>query len=173
MSHESIPIDEHMKLVQLKPEQADRLFELTDQNREYLGEFLPWPPYVKSVDDSRKHIEETIQKRRDNLAYTYSIEVDGVIAGDISIRNLTEVEKKPEIGYWMSPDYAGKGLMTKAVRALTDYGLQSLALEKIIIRADPMNIGSNKVAEKAGYNQVGVDTSNDKILNVWSISKSA
>ena len=151
MSHEFVNVDEHMRLVQLQPEQADRLFELTDQNREYLGEFLPWPPFVKSVDDSRKHIEETIQLRVDNRAYTYGIEVDGVIAGDVSIRNLNETEKIPEIGYWMSADYAGKGLMTKAVRALTNYGLQSLALEKIIIRADPANVGSNKIAEKAGY----------------------
>jgi ribosomal-protein-serine acetyltransferase len=129
MSHESIPIDEHVRLIQLQPEQADRLFELTDQNREYLGQFLPWPPYVKSVDDSKKHIEETIQKRIEDSSYTYGIEVDGVIAGDVSIRNLNEAEKTPEIGYWMAPDYAGKGLMTKAVQGLTAYGLDSLGLE--------------------------------------------
>lgn len=170
MSHELITIDEHMKLIQLLPEQADRLFELTDKNREYLGEFLSWPPYVKTVDDSRKHIEETIQKRTEGVSYTYGVEVDGVIVGDTSIRNLNEVEKTPEIGYWMAPDYAGRGLMTKAVQALTDYGLRSLGLEKINIRAEPKNIGSNKVAEKAGYTQVGKDIEHDKILNVWSIS---
>lgn len=168
-----VSIDEYMKLIQLQPDQADQIFELTDQNREYLGQFLPWPPYVKSVDDSRKHIEETIQKRIEGISYTYGIEVDGIIAGDVSIRNLNEAEKTPEIGYWMAPDYAGKGLMTKAVQALTDYGLKSLGLEKIIIRADPANIGSNKVAEKAGYTQVGKDIEHGKALNVWSISKPA
>lgn len=170
MSHELLTIDEHMKLVQLQPEQADILFELTDRNREYLGQFLPWPAHVKSVEDSRKHIEETIQKRIENSSYTYGIEVDGVIAGDISIRNLNEAEKTPEIGYWMSPIYAGKGLMTKSVQALTDYGLGSLGLEKIVIRAEPTNVGSNKVAEKAGYIQEGKDIEHDKTLNVWSIS---
>lgn len=173
MSHELVTIDEHIKLVQLQPEQADRLFELTDQNREYLGQFLPWPSYVKSVDDSRKHIVETIQKRREDISYTYGIEVDGIIVGDVSIRNLNEAEKTPEIGYWIASDYAGKGLTTKAVRALTEYSLQTVGLEEIIIRADPMNIGSNKVAEKVGYTRVGIDTEDDKTLNVWSVSRLA
>jgi ribosomal-protein-serine acetyltransferase len=168
MNHELIAVDRHMSLVQILPEQADQLFELTDKNRKYLGEFLPWPQYVKSADDSREHILKTLQDRADAITYTYGIEVDGVIAGDISLRNMNTKEKIPEIGYWMSLDYAGKGLMTKAVSALTDYGLRSLDLEKIIIRADPANIASNRVAEKAGYSHIGEEVQDGKTLNVWS-----
>ncbi len=47
MNYESLHVDEGITLVQLKPGQDDRLFELTDGNREYLGEFLPWAPMYK------------------------------------------------------------------------------------------------------------------------------
>jgi ribosomal-protein-serine acetyltransferase len=171
MSYETIPVDEQTRLVQLQTDQADTLFELTDKNRVYLGEFLPWPPFVKTVDDSRKHIEETLEKRAQNSAYTYGIEYDGEIVGDISIRNLTDAEKPPEIGYWMSPDYAGKGLTTKSVQALTRLGLESLGLGKIVIKANPLNIASNKVAEKAGYTQTGDVNEDGELLNVWTIVK--
>ena len=171
MSYEDIPVDEEVRLVQLQPDQADRLFELTDNNREYLGEFLPWPLHVKSVDDSRKHIEETLEKRAQDTGYTYGIEYKGEIVGDISLRNLNDTQKAPEIGYWISPDYAGKGLTTKSVQALTDLGLGSLGLGKIVIRANPENGASNKVAEKAGYTQVGTETDNDEPLNVWVIKR--
>jgi ribosomal-protein-serine acetyltransferase len=170
MNHESIIINDQMRLIQLKPDQADILFELTDQNRDYLGQFLPWPPYVKTVDDSRKHIEETIQKRASGSSYTYGIEVEGKIAGDISIRHLDESEKTPEIGYWMVPEFAGKGLMTKAVQGLTEYSFRALGLDRIIIRAELANIGSNRVAEKAGYQRTGEDNEHGKKLIVWSAS---
>lgn len=171
MSYENIQVDEELRLVQLQPDQAGRLFELTDSNREYLGEFLPWPPFVKSADDSRKHIEETLEKRAQDVAYTYGIEYNGKIVGDISLRNLNDIQKAPEIGYWISPDYAGKGLTTKSVQALTNLSLETLGLNKIVIRADPKNGASNKVAEKAGYVQVGTETENEKYLNVWAFKR--
>ena len=171
MSYEDIPVDEQTRLVQLQPDQADKLFELTDKNRDYLGEFLPWPPFVNVVEDSRKHIEETLEKRAQDVAYTYGIEYEGEIVGDISLRNLNDTEKTPEIGYWISPNFAGKGLTTKSVQALTDLGLSSLGLGKIVIRANPDNGASNKVAEKAGYTQVGTEIDNDEPLNVWAIER--
>lgn len=171
MSYENIPVDKQVRLIQLQTNQADRLFELTDDNREYLGKFLPWPPFVKSVDDSRKHIEETLVNRSEDVAYTYGIEYRGEIVGDISLRNLNDTQKTPEIGYWIAPDYAGKGLTTKSVQALTNLGLRSLGLSKIIIRANPQNGASNKVAEKAGYVQIGTAIEHDEPLNIWSIER--
>lgn len=171
MSYESIPVNDEVRLVQLQLNQADRLFELTDTNRDYLGKFLPWPPFVKTVDDSRKHIQETLEKRAQDATYTYGIEYKGEVVGDISIRNLNNTEKAPEIGYWISPHYAGKGLTTKSVQALTNLGLETLGLKKIVIRAEPQNVASNKVAEKAGYVQIGTETENDKHLNVWAVER--
>jgi ribosomal-protein-serine acetyltransferase len=125
MSYENIEVDKKTRLVQLRPNQADRLFELTDKNREYLGKFLHWPPFVKTVDDSRKHIEETLKKRSQNITYTYGIEYNSEIVGDISLMDLNNTRKPPEIGYWISPDFAGRGLTTKSVVTLTKLGLSS------------------------------------------------
>ena len=171
MSYENIPVNEQMRLIQLQPGQAGRLFELTENNREHLAEFLPWPKFVKTVDDSRKHIQETLEKRDQNITYTYGIEYEGEIIGDISLRNLNDTQKTPEIGYWIASDYAGKGLTTKSVQALTNLGLSSLGLNKIIIRANPQNGASNKVAEKAGYVQIGIEIEHDRPLNIWSIER--
>lgn len=60
-------------------------------------------------------------------------------------------QKEPEIGYWLDRQYTRQGIMTKAVIALTQFGLETLKLPKIIIMAHPDNIASNKVAEKCGY----------------------
>lgn len=169
MAYEEIKINDTIRLIQLQPEHADRLFELTDTNREYLGEFLPWVPYVQTVDDSRNHILETLDNRAHNQTYTYGIEVDGEIVGDISLRNLQpDATDRVEIGYWMTKECAGKGITTLATRALSDFGVNILGLKKITIRAEPDNVGSNKVAEKAGYTFTGqVDDEKYKRLNIW------
>jgi len=55
------------------------------------------------------------------------------------------------IGYWISQDYANKGLTTRAVREVTRYGLEELRLHRIEINLRPENSASKRVAEKAGY----------------------
>ncbi len=170
MSFEHIPIDEQLNLIQLQPDQAEKLFELTDNNRDYLGEFLPWAPEVKEIKDSRVHIEETIVNRESNTTYTYGIEYEGEIVGDISLRNMNSASRPPEIGYWIAANYAGKGLTTRAVQALTNLGIETLQLSKIIIRANPDNLASNRVAEKAGYRLVDHEVENGENLNVWSLT---
>ncbi len=170
-NYKEIIIDEQMKLIQLRPDQADKIFTLTDDNREYLGEFLPWVDFVKTVDDSRKHIEQTIENRNSGKAFSYGIEYDGEIVGDISIRNLNSQERPPEIGYWIDPKFSGKGLTTRAVKKLTDLALNSLNVSEVIIRAAPANIASNKIAEKSGYIEIGTEVENDETLVVWRVTK--
>ena len=79
-------------------------------------------------------------------------------------------DKEPEIGYWIASNSAGNGLTTRSVVALTQFGLKTLGLKKIIIRAHPDNIGSNKVAEKAGYKYSYQGEDEDGPLNIWEIT---
>jgi len=171
MEYETVKVDQNLKLERLQPNQADELFKLTEINREYVGEFLSWVPHVRTVEDSRKHIIESIDKSKRGSAYTYGIFIDDEVIGNISLSKLNDDALTPEIGYWISNDYSGRGLMTLCVKSLTRVGLNSLGLKKIAIRAEPKNIASNKVAEKSGYTLTGSETKDDKLFNVWSITE--
>ena len=61
--HQELFIDESLQLKQLDLSQAERLFELTEQDRDYLSQWLPWPEHTKSIEDSREFIESMIAKR--------------------------------------------------------------------------------------------------------------
>lgn len=167
MSYEIINISDSLRLVQLGADQASRLFELTQDNRQYLSEFLPWPTNIKVVDDSLKHINKTLENRANGTGYVYGIEYEGDIIGDISLNNVTGKDKYPEIGYWLAQEYAGKGITTKAAQAITDFGIVKLGLRDIVIRAEPNNVASNKVAEKSGYELAEHKIKNGKSFNVW------
>ncbi len=55
-----------------------------------------------------------------------------------------------EIGYWLAPDYWGKGLATEAAQAVMRYGRERLGLRQIVAVAHPENKASIRVLEKIG-----------------------
>lgn len=64
-----------------------------------------------------------------------------------------------EIGYLVAPAARGRGVASRAVALLTRWGLEELGLERIELRIDPANTGSNRVAERNGYVLEGVHRS--------------
>lgn len=166
-THDMIHVDDLLTLKQLKLEDAERIFSLTDKDRAYLSEYLPWPQYTNTVEDSLAFIKLMLQRRNDNQEYGYGIVYDGQVVGHISLMHVND-EKCPEIGYWIASEYSGKGIMTKATVALTDFARTNLHIPRIIIRAVPGNVASNKVAEKAGYAFIGQEDEDGKTLNVWT-----
>jgi len=167
LNNEIIQVDDMLTLEQLRIEDADRLFALTDKDREYLSEFLPWPKFTKTVSDSRGFIELMLQRRKDNKEYGYGIKYDGSVIGHISLMHIAE--ERPEIGYWIASEYNGRGITSKASAALTHFALSTMEIPRLVIRAEPENIGSNKIAEKIGYTLVGQEHEDGKTLNIWSI----
>jgi ribosomal-protein-serine acetyltransferase len=169
MPYGELPVDGDMSLRQLDSSEADILYTLVDQNRDYLRHWLPWVDHNKTPADSETFINETIRKRQEGSEYGYAIIFDGKPVGHISLMHVTD-GKDPEIGYWISSEVAGKGITTRAAGALTDFGFHTLGLDKIVIKAEPDNIASNKVAEKLNYELEGVAISEhtDRPVNVWA-----
>lgn len=62
---------------------------------------------------------------------------------------LVRKEFGGEIGYWVRTSAEGRGVATAAARLLAGWGA-SEGLASIVIRADPGNLASQRVAEKAG-----------------------
>ena len=61
-----------------------------------------------------------------------------------------------EIGYWMAPEGRGRGLMTRAVRLLSAFGVDELGLTRITWYAIVGNDPSRRVAEACGYRVEGL-----------------
>lgn len=81
-----------------------------------------------------------------------AIEVDGEAAGGIALMMHDDVERtSAELGYWLGQRYWGRGVMTEAVRAVTDWGFQTFPLTRIYAMPFATSLGSIRVLEKAGY----------------------
>ena len=78
----------------------------------------------------------------------------GRVLGSIGLR-WDEADGVAEIGYWIRADARGNGHMTRAVVLISRHAFESGAA-RVFLRADPQNVGSCRVAEKAGFSREGV-----------------
>lgn len=62
--------------------------------------------------------------------------------------------RPPELGYWLSEEYWGQGLMTEAARGLIDAAQRTHHYETIVARALADNNGSLNVLEKLGFKRL-------------------
>ncbi len=82
---------------------------------------------------------------------------DGFLVGTIGIMSHTgKGSHRGEFGYWLSKAYRGQGLMTRAVRAMTTYGFDTLGLLRMEATAFIHNPASQRVLERAGLKREGV-----------------
>jgi RimJ/RimL family protein N-acetyltransferase len=60
------------------------------------------------------------------------------------------------IGYWIAAAARGRGVATRAVRLMCDWGFRELGLARIDLEAEPENEASWRVAERAGFTREGL-----------------
>ena len=87
----------------------------------------------------------------------WAIEVDGEAAGGIGITELDDINRhSAEIGFWLGRRHWGRGIVTEAVRALSEYALAELNVLRLFAHAFEWNPASARVLEKAGFVREGV-----------------
>ena len=114
---------------------------------------------AKNLRDRFPH-PYTRHNARDFLKYAASlqdqsnlaIEVEGAAVGAIGYVAGGDVERfSAEIGYWLGEAFWGRGVMTEAVRALTQWAFDNFNLSRIYAGVLEWNPASIRVLEKAGY----------------------
>jgi RimJ/RimL family protein N-acetyltransferase len=55
------------------------------------------------------------------------------------------------LGYWLAEPFWNKGIMTEAVKLITDYAFEHLNLNRIFAQPYDRNRASMRVLEKAGF----------------------
>lgn len=87
----------------------------------------------------------------------WAIEVDGLAVGGIGLVPLEDVHARcAHIGYWLGEPYWGRGIVTDAVRAVTEHALGRRGILRLEAPVFEWNPASMRVLEKCGYVREGV-----------------
>lgn len=149
-------MDQNAELRLLDLADAKDIFELVQSNRGHLRHWLSWVDGTKSVADSRVFIESTKKQLAEGNGFQAGIWYKAELAGIVGFHGVNHANRKAEIGYWLGESFQGKGLMTKACRALIEHAFTHWDLNKVIIRCGDHNRRSCAIPERLGFKKEGL-----------------
>ncbi len=167
----SFQLNEHLELLTLLPEHADKLFKTIDENRPYLRRWLPWLDWNKTVQSSRAFIQTKENK------YRYGIFYKKELVGVIGFNLFSQTNRTASIGYWICEEMSGRGFATKCVKKMLEIGFLTYGLKRVAIKASPENFGSLAVIEKCNLTFEGIERNGENLygiqrdLKVYSITE--
>lgn len=131
----------------------EALYAAVDANRDRLDPWMAWPERTNSVEDQRGWLESVIADEKGTTGL--GIFVDAEFAGGAGLRQ-GDFGIVAEIGYWLTREYEGRGLMARAVEALVGLAFDELGFHRVCIRAAPHNTRSRAIPERLGFVQEAV-----------------
>jgi ribosomal-protein-serine acetyltransferase len=150
-----IPIAEGAWLRLLRRDDAEELHALVEGERERLAVWMPWAA-DQDLAGTVAYLDEGRQQLEANQGFQTALIRDGRIAGSVGFHALDWTNRSTSIGYWLSAEVEGRGLMTAAVRALVDHALDGWRLHRVTIEAAVGNARSRAIPERLGFREEGI-----------------
>lgn len=161
----NLKIDSEIQLRRLQMSDADDIFEIIDSQRDYLGKWLPFVETTEDVGSIQKFISNVISKPEERSEFTYSIRKNNQLVGLIDIKTTDLSNKRTEIGYWLSEDFQGEGIMSRSVQRICDYAFNNLNLNRVEIKCATGNIPSKSIAKRLGFLLEGTEREGELLSN--------
>jgi ribosomal-protein-serine acetyltransferase len=150
-----LELSENSYLRLLEDSDAAELYELIEANREELAQWLPWAA-GQTPEDTVEFIRGGRAQVARNDGFQAAIVHEEQIAGVIGFVRVDWASRATALGYWLSGASQGTGLMTEAVRTLTDHALSIWELTRVEIRAAVENTRSRAIPERLGFDEEGL-----------------
>ena len=117
-----------------------------------VGQMAGWLPH-ESKETTQMILDSFITHKK-----TFALEYEGKVIGSLGIESYKEDEfpeldelRGRSIGYVLSKDYWGRGLMPEAVKAVQRYLFEDEKLDFLIVSHYAFNKQSRRVIEKSGF----------------------
>jgi len=110
-------------------------------------------PHPYTAADADAFLARTFAKQPREA---FAIATPEELIGGIGLLPGEDVYRRSaEIGYWLAEPFWGKGIATRAVRALCDWAFANLDIVRIYAGVFETNPASSRVLEKAGFQLEG------------------
>ncbi|MGH2644608.1 MAG: GNAT family N-acetyltransferase, partial [Chitinophagaceae bacterium] len=84
-----------------------------------------------------------------------TLQEDSKLTGTICFWHIQSENFRAEIGYILHPDHQHKGIMQEAIKAVLDYGFNTIKLHSVEANVNPANAPSIKLLEKNSFVKEG------------------
>ena len=108
-------------------------------------------PHPYTIKDAYKFLKISEKKWRNNQDFHFGIFLrNNTYIGNIGIHQISKLNNKCEIGYWLGKKFREKGYMTEATILILKFIFDKLKLHRVEVTVHPENIRSQKLVERIG-----------------------
>lgn len=108
------------------------------------------------------------RQARTGSALPFAIDHQDRLVGQLTVSSITYGSLcSAAIGYWVSRDVAGRGIMPTAVALATDHCFGPVGLHRVEVNIRPENAPSLRVVEKLGFRDEGLRERYLHIGSAW------
>ncbi len=119
------------------------------------------PAVLRYLDkDPEKTVDETIglinrvkkdKENNDGILWGITVKDSDTLVGTICFWRMQKEHYRAEIGYALHPAQQGKGIMDEAIKAVLQYGFETMQLHSVEANVNPANDASIKLLERNGF----------------------
>jgi ribosomal-protein-serine acetyltransferase len=153
----TITVNEEISLKHVEFGDAEDIFHTIDTQREYLAKWLPFVPMTLQISDTENFIRSLYSGPDESRELVFVIHFQKQFAGLIGFKNTDRLNRKTEIGYWISEPFQKKGIITRSVEALIKYCFHELGMNRIEIRCAVENFPSKNIPKRLGFQFEGIE----------------
>jgi len=151
----SILVDDDLMMRSWTAEDAPALFRAVDAARAHLEPWLDAIVQTRKPEDTATFIQTTLDAAARGEGIYLGIFFQQQVIGSASLRHHDARLARAEVGYWIAPEWEGKGVLTRCVARLLDFGFDTMRLQKVDLCYAAANTRSAAVATRLGFVQEG------------------
>ena len=140
-----LKISEAIELKTPKAGDAQAIFQILDEHRIKLQQWLPWVNRMKSEKDVVNFLKESIAFNQGGQKLMAFVFFQNKLVGSLSLLRIDKKNKKAEMGYWLHPDMWRQGIMTSTCSGFIDFVFSNYPLNRLEIKTQPENIRSRAI----------------------------
>ena len=157
-----LKVDPCIDLEKINLSHAFLLFEAVEKNRSFLSEWLSLPNEVETQEDAVEFIRAVLKDSKRKEDSVFVIWYRKQFSGLISLKENDLLNNKTEIGYWLTKNMTGKGIVTKSVKVLSEYIFMVMNINRIVIRCAVGNNKSSAIPKRLGFAFEGIEREGEK-----------
>ena len=137
----------------------------------YLANVVPWPYPADGAFCYLRDMALPAMERGDEWHWTLRLKGDERrVIGAIGLMKGEAFNR----GFWIAPEFQGRGLMTEACEAVTAFWFEVLGMPVLRAPKAVANVGSRRISEKSGMRVVRVEereyVSGRLLSEIWEIT---
>lgn len=120
-------------------------------NKNILNNLRDSLPYPYTEEDAKKYIK-TVMNMPEEEGYAWAIHINDKVIGSVGVFRKTDIyHRTAEIGYYISEEYRGQGIMRTALPQACDYIFQNSDIVRIYSQPFAENKPACSLLYKAGF----------------------